>query len=269
MSSFLFAAAALVAATMLLLLRPWRAGMLGRGTTLSLAIGVPLAALGGYALLGAPAALLAPTAMKANAAHEASEIDRMVAALAARLQAHPDDPKGWAMLGRSYHAMGRLADAQAAFERVGAALHQDATLLADYADVLASQAGGQLEGRPLELAAAALRLDAEHPMALSLMATAAYKRGDAAQAAVHWQRLLKLLPPESDDARWLVKTLADIGAPSATSAAAPGKAVSGVVSLSPALSAQMRPSDTVFVGESAPVAPGEERVALTIDRARR
>jgi cytochrome c-type biogenesis protein CcmH len=334
MGTFLFGAAALVAATMLLLLRPWRASALGRGTTLSLALGVPLVALGGYAWLGTPAALLAPPST-ASAAHEADQIGRMVAGLAARLQANPDDPKGWAMLGRSYHAMGRMADAQAAFERVGAALHQDATLLADYADVLASQAGGRLEGRPLELAIAALRLDPEHPMALSLVATAAYKRGDFAQAAMHWQRLLKQLPPESDDARWLAKTLADMGTPLAAPEAAAGKAVSGVVSLSPALSAQVRPTDTVFVfarategsrvplavqraraselplafrlddsmamspqnvlsaarqvriearvsrtgdatpaagdlvGESAPVAPGDTRVALTLDRARR
>src|SRR5688572_15559873 len=106
MGTFLFGAAALVAATMLLLLRPWRASPLGRGTTLSLAIGVPLVALGGYALLGTPAALLATPAVSGNAAHEAGQIDRMVAGLAARLQANPDDPKGWAMLGRSYHAMG-------------------------------------------------------------------------------------------------------------------------------------------------------------------
>ena len=50
-------------------------------------------------------------------------------------------------------------------------------------------------------------------MALSLAATAAYKRGDFAEAARHWQRLLKQLPPDSADAQWLVKTLAEIGAP--------------------------------------------------------
>jgi len=117
MGTFLFTAAVLVAVTMLLLLRPWRPGPFGRGTTLVLAIGMPLAAIGGYALLGAPVALLAPPAMASNAAHQASEIDRMVSGLAARLEKNPNDPKGWAMLGRSYHAMGRLADAQAAFER--------------------------------------------------------------------------------------------------------------------------------------------------------
>ena len=264
MGTFLFGAAALVAATMLLLLSPWRASPLGRGTTLSLAIGVPLMALGGYALLGTPAALLAPPAT-VNAAHETSEIGRMVAGLAARLQANPDDPKGWAMLGRSYHAMGRMADAQAAFEHVGPALHQDATLLADYADVLASLAAGQLEGRPLELATAALRLDPEHPMALSLVATAAYRRNDFAQAATHWQRLLKQLPPESEDARWLVKTLAGMGTPLAAPDAVAGKAVSGVVSLSPALSAQVRPSDTVFVFARAIEG---SRVPLAVQRAR-
>jgi cytochrome c-type biogenesis protein CcmH len=86
-------------------------------------------------------------------------------------------------------------------------------LLADYADVLASQAGGNLEGRPLKLAKAALQLEPDHAMALSLVATAAYKRKDYPEAAQHWQRLLKQLPPESDDAKWLEKTLAEIGSP--------------------------------------------------------
>jgi cytochrome c-type biogenesis protein CcmH len=262
MGTFLFAAAALVAAAMLLLLRPWRPGPFGRGTTLVLAIGMPLAAIGGYALLGAPAALLAQPAMASNPAHQASEIDRMVSGLAARLEKNPNDPKGWAMLGRSYHAMGRMADAQAAFERVGDVLHQDAMLLADYADVLAAQAGGNLEGQPLKLAKAALQLDPDHTMALSLVATAAYQRKDYPEAARQWQRLLKQLPPESEDAKWLAKTLAEIGSPIARTG---GKAVSGVVSLSAELRAQVQPTDTVFVFARA---TDGSRVPLAVQRAR-
>jgi cytochrome c-type biogenesis protein CcmH len=184
-------------------------------TTLLIAIALPLAATGLYALLGAPAALLPQQVMASAAPHQvsAAEIDQMVAGLAARLAKNPVDPKGWAMLARSYKAMGRLDEAQAAFAHIGDDLNKDPVLLAEYADVLATQADGNLEGQPLRLVTTALQLDPDNTMALSLAATAAYKRKDYPEAARHWQRLLKQLPPDSDDAKWLLKTLAEIGTP--------------------------------------------------------
>ena len=199
----------------------------------------------------------------------------MVAALAARLEKNPDDPKGWSMLARSYHAMGRFAEASAAYARIGPDLHKDPGLLAGYADALASNANGNLEGEPSRLVAEALRLDPDHPTALALAAMAAYKRHDVDQAARHWQHLLRLLPPGSEDARWVANALNEIGVapdnvaatgPAATpsspaaparsaradatapsDASADARAVAGVVTLAPALKAQVRPDDTVFV----------------------
>jgi cytochrome c-type biogenesis protein CcmH len=212
-----------------------------RRTSLVLAVVLPLAATGLYAWLGAPTALLppaAPTAAAANRTPTAAEIDQMVAGLAARLEQNPD-PKGWAILARSYHALGRFAEAGAAFGRVGDTLDHDPVLLADYADTLATLAGGKLEGRPLELVRAALRLDPNNPMALSLAATAAYQRQDFAEAAQHWQRLLVQLPPESEEAKWLRTRLAEIGTPAASGnapaagAAAPADKASTAVAAAP------------------------------------
>jgi cytochrome c-type biogenesis protein CcmH len=253
-----------------------------RHATLAIALALPLAASGLYAVLGNPAALLAQPAVE-SARHQvtADEVDQMVARLAAKLEKNPADMKGWAMLARSYHALGRSAEAAAAFAHLGDTLAEDPTLLAEYADVLATRANGELEGKPLELVMSALALDPDHPMALSLAATAAYKRKDFPQAARHWQRLLKQLPPDSEDARWLVKTLAEIGAPAATTAAASvapaladdagprpaARSLRGVVSLSPALLARVRPTDTVFVfaraidGSRMPLAVQRARVA--------
>ena len=188
-----------------------------RHTPLLLAVALPIAATGLYAWLGAPAALLpqAPPSVAAHPAVTAADIEQMVAGLAARLEKNPADPKGWSMLARSYRAMGKFAEAETAFAHIGAALDTDPQLLADYADTLATRADGNLEGQPLKLVMTALKLDPDNAMALSLAATAAYKRKDFAEAARHWQRLLKQLPSDSDDARWLTKTLAEIGAPMA------------------------------------------------------
>jgi len=194
------------------------------------------------------------------------------------------------MLARSYHAMGRSREAMAAFERVGDDVHQDASLLAVYADVLATSAGGKLEGAPTQLVDEALRLEPDHPMALSLAATAAYKRRDLPAAAGYWQRLLRQLPADSDDARFIVKTLGEIGAPVAAvvqagpaasvpaqstalasslpeppAQVASSRAISGVVSLAASLKAGARPDDTVFVFARA---TDGSRMPLAVQRAR-
>lgn len=219
MGAFLFAAAGLVLATLLCLLRPWRpaapaSSRAARRTPLVLSLLLPLAATGTYALLGTPdALLLRPPSPAATHAIDTSDIERMVAGLAARLERNPDDPPGWAMLARSYLAMGRPAQARAAFERIGEALQRDPALLAQYADVMAAQADGQIDGEPLKLVQAALRLDPDNPLALSLAATAAYRRQDFAEATRHWTRLLKQLPPESAEAQWLAAKLAAIAPP--------------------------------------------------------
>lgn len=233
-------------------------------TALLLAVTLPLAAAGLYAWLGTPAAL----DPLARAAPTQQNVEKMVADLAARMEKNPD-PRGFVVLARSYRAMGRLPEAEAAFERIGPALQENATLLAEYADVLASRAMGNLEGKPMALVNQALKVEPENPMALSLAATAAYNRGDYAQAIARWQQIQRVVPPDSEDARWLTdaiaKTrehLAGVGgagaktpaapsattppAPSPTSAAA-GASVSGRVSLAPALAAKVQPGDTVFI----------------------
>ncbi|GAA0586505.1 c-type cytochrome biogenesis protein CcmI [Caenispirillum bisanense] len=45
------------------------------------------------------------------------EMVQLAQQLAARLEADPDNPEGWAMLGRSWSALGRYADAVKAFEQ--------------------------------------------------------------------------------------------------------------------------------------------------------
>lgn len=335
MGAFVLAAALLVAATLLLLLRPWKrvpkataastrdinagiyrdqlaeldrdlaAGTLGpddhaqaraelqrrllddaahadtpaaavagmRRTTLALVLLFPLAAGGLYWQLGSPAAL-DPVATRAPTQQD---VEQMVSDLAARMEKNPD-PKGWVVLARSYRAMGRLPEAQAAFERIGPALQENATLLAEYADVLATRAMGNFDGKPMEVVNQALKLEPENPMALSLAATAAYNKNDFAQAVTLWERLLLIVPPDTDDAKWLAEAIAktreQLGAkapPAAKSAAVSkpvagaGAAVTGRVSLAPALAGKVQPGDTVFVFARNPQG---SRMPLAVQRAR-
>lgn len=137
----------------------------------------------------------------------AQQIEEMVAKLAARLQENPDDPKGWIMLGRSYKAMGRYEESSRAFSKAETLVNEDPHLLAEYAEALALSTGGSLKGRPGALIDRALQLDPDHPGALILAGTAAYERNDFAAAATYWERLLKQLPADSEDAQVLSESI--------------------------------------------------------------
>ncbi|GAB4398911.1 MAG: hypothetical protein OHK0048_11410 [Rhodoferax sp.] len=173
-------------------------------TALALALTLPLLAFGLYWQLGSPQALLSPEAKQAAAARQ---VDAMVIQLEKRLKDNPNNPTGWAMLARSYKVLGRHDDARKAFENIGDPAQMSADTLVDYADLLAIQAQGQLQGKPLELVQIALAKDPQHPSALMMMGAAAYQKGDYAAAIAPLEKLLGLLEPGSPDAEQVNATL--------------------------------------------------------------
>ena len=230
----------------------------GRRTAVALLLILPLASAGLYAWLGNPDALKPGFAEKGGHKVTAGDMDAMVTALAARLEKNPDDLRGWAMLARSYKAMKRFDEAERAFAKVGDAINQDADLLANYADLLAVRANGNLEGKPLKLVEKALELEPEHQMALSLAGTAAYDRKDFAGAVRYWGRLLNTLPPESEEAKEIAAAIDRLRQEHklgpASSAVAKSKPAAGAatplrgrVELGKAAAGKFAPTDTVFV----------------------
>ena len=250
-------------------------------TIIAVALLVPLVAAALYALIGHPQGAVDQVA----AAHQANQdIERMVQGLADKLEKEPGNLKGWSMLARSYKVMGRTQDAQRAFERAGSFVDTDAQLLAEYADVMAANSGGNLSGKPKELVDKALKVDPNNPMALWLSGTAAAseKRYDAAIAT--WEKLLPQLDANSQDAQLLQQSIDEVrtiaGKP-ATTVVAKGSAaaalaaataggpppaaaattqvaagnvnakttasVTGTVDIAPALKAKAAPSDTLMI----------------------
>lgn len=185
-----------------------------KGLATALATVIPAVAAALYFILGNPAALN-PKSHERN--FSAPEIEQMVAGLAARLEKEPDNLKGWVMLGRSYKAMGRFDEAEKAYGRAMKLVETDADLLADYADLLAARAGGKLEGKPNQLIAQALKLDPDNMQALWLAGTAAFDRKDFGKAVEHWERLKKRLPPDSEDAQSIARSIEEARAGAARS----------------------------------------------------
>ncbi len=243
----------------------------GRWAAIVLGLALPVLALGLYGVVGNPRAIVGPvasdTAQQPTHGVTQADIEGMVAKLAERLRQHPEDAEGWVMLGRSYAALGRLDAAVDAYAHAARLRPQDADLLADYADVLGFAQGKRLLGKPEELIAKALQIDPRNFKALALAGSAAFEREDYKSAAAYWQRLLRLVPPNSEDAKTvlanvnearsrageqpLAATAADTasGAAAATDAAAPAAQapLTGTVTLAPGLAAKAAPDDTVFI----------------------
>ncbi len=183
-----------------------------RWTTAVLCLALPPAAAALYLHLGNPSAVLQQSDAHSfsgdNHAPEIAQIESMVDQLARRLQANPADATGWTMLARSYTVLERFDDAAAAYARAIALAPDVASLHSDYADVLASLDDGSLEGRAMTEIRAALAQDPEDPKGLALAASAAAQRGDVAQAVDYWQRLYRLLPPDSQTATRIAANIA-------------------------------------------------------------
>lgn len=216
---------------------------------------LPSAAIVIYLQLGNPLALWraddAAHAHDSDSEPSAAQIEGMVNQLALRLRSQPDDAEGWYMLARSYAALERPADAAAAYARAVALAPEEAALRADYADALASVDGGRLNGPALEQVRRALALDPDQPKALALAASAAIERGDTPEAMGHWERLERLLPPDSRTAARVAANLAQArsSAPLETRGDkfVGAASVAGQVRLGGKAARTPRPDETVFV----------------------
>jgi cytochrome c-type biogenesis protein CcmH len=226
-----------------------------RRTAIALALLLPAASVSLYLWLGDPQAAMSSAAVVAQHSTTPDQVQKMVAALADRLKAQPDDLEGWTMLGRSYVALGRHRDAAMALQRANALSPGNASLLADLADVLAMAQGRKLAGEPARMIQRALDADPKHVKALALAGTVAFETQDYAAARGYWQRLLAEVPAESPLARSVGNSIAEaaaldgggtvVAANDAKPAAAAG--VSGEVSVSPELAARIGADDTLFI----------------------
>lgn len=177
----------------------------GRRWLMLLTVLVPLASFGLYRQLGAPAILDAQPALQGKS----HDVDAMLAALEKRLKDKPDDAEGWFVLGQSYLALQRVADAEAALARAVKLAPGQARMLAQYAEAVALADQGNLQGRARALIAEVLELDPQEEKALELAGLAAYQREEWAQAAYYWRYLLKRLPPESEFYQDIERALKD------------------------------------------------------------
>jgi cytochrome c-type biogenesis protein CcmI len=106
---------------------------------LAMVVFVPLAATAMYHWWGSPHAEHFDDTHAAVGRAAAPPIDHgddmqaAIAKLAGKLQQHPEDAEGWALLGRTYKAMGQYAQARDAFRHAVEAAPGDSGMAAEYA----------------------------------------------------------------------------------------------------------------------------------------
>lgn len=165
----------------------------------ALAVAIPALALAVYHQVGTPEAPTLPASQMALMAMPQDDFTDLIAGLQRRLESNPNDPEGWMLLARSYNSIGQPAEALRAYRRAIDHGVENATMYAQYADLLASERRSLL-GEPERLIRKALELEPDNAYALWLAASAAQESGDLNTALKHWEHLHSTLEPGSEDA---------------------------------------------------------------------
>jgi cytochrome c-type biogenesis protein CcmH len=195
----------------------------------------------------------------------ASEGQRLVQELAARLQQSPDDVAGWELLCRSYVALGDYDNAVRACRQAWSRTPQpDDDLKLTFAEAQILSDRSSLSGDAGRLVDEVLASQPSNPKALWYGGLAAFEQGREDDVKARWSKLLAMNPPP-EIAKMLRTQLAALGAapeggpasgaPAAASGERPpsGPTVQLDVSLAGGLSLQqLPPSAALFILARAP-----------------
>lgn len=244
---------------------------------IAIAIVVPLAAVGLYAMLGRPDAVSisgtpATTAMPASggmppadaAQKPGMDMSAAIDSLRAKLDKNPADADGWLLLGRAYESMGRNADGRQALEKAYALAKDRPAIEIAYAEALALDSPERrIDGKPLEMIRHALQVEPDNQDGLWLLGMSDYQQGRYAEAIASWEKIRVQLGPDSDVLQSVTGMIADARAhlsggdaaaatmPAEANASMPAAAPGGTlrlrVTLADALRAKAAPGDAVFV----------------------
>ena len=273
---FYVVAAAMIAATLVLLLWPLMRHGRSQGRSrgvFALALGIafvlPLAAAGLYLAVGTPRAL-------DGVARQAPAMDvgQALAELRAHLKESPNDAQGWLLLAQTTSAMGQSAEARDAYDQLLRLAPDNPTAMVGWAEADSmARADHRIDGRSRELLERAVQQEPDNQRALWLLGISDFQLDRYADAAATWRRLQPLLEPGSSVATAVAQQIAAADAragnpPPATSASAiQGAQLTVKVSLAPALKDKLQPGDTLFVYARAEQGPPMPLAVARLDAA--
>jgi len=186
------------------------------------------------------------------------DIKGMIEVLQKKMDANPNNAKGWAMLGRSYMVLKRYPEAVKSYEKALKLRPQSADLMLAVADSLAMVNNGEIKGRPIALINKALVQEPNNLTALWLGGMAARQQGEYMLAVKRWKKVLALVtdPQERQEVSSLIteamsgltpEQKTQLALIEATKKAVTSAGITVKISLSEKFKAQVSPTDLVFV----------------------
>ena len=127
----------------------------------------------------------------------------MVARLEKRLAEQPDDAAGWFRLGRAYAVLEKPDAALQAYAKAYKLTPNDPEVISEYAAYLYNRDPRVISAEVHDLYSKLLKLAPGNQDALWFLGFEAYQKNEYKQALGFWERLLKGLPPESNEAKHL------------------------------------------------------------------
>ena len=170
-----------------------------------LATVLPVGAFAVYLSVGSPGVPSFPfdpqrAAAEAHARQQIAEMTALVEKLAQRLKQEPNNPEGWALLGRSYRELQRNSESVQAYEQAYAHSGNDVRYAGDYAEAMVLAADGQVAPGAQALFEQVMKSDASEPRARFYFGLAKAQAGQAREALAIWRSLEADSPP---GAAWL------------------------------------------------------------------
>lgn len=238
---------------------------------IALMVALPMFTFLLYKKVGNPGAMLPGATMSMEDDSAPITTEEGLRDLENELASNPENSHGWYKLATSYIQMKRFDEAAKAYEQLVKQVPDEAQIWANYADVYAMAHGKSLQSEEVtKFLTQALDLDPNNITALALSGSAAMGRQDYVAAITNWQQMISLLEPGSPEAQQfsagiqqardllaaqpggkekLAKLPAlETSAPKqAAASAGNAAAVSGMVSISPAMAGKVSPDDVVFI----------------------
>ena len=223
------------------------AGKQGRWIIPILAILLPTVSLLIYLILGDTHAQQ-KAELQANEVKAAENINQMVSKLEQRLAQTPEDSEGWKMLGRSFSYLQQYQKAANAYAQLYRLQPDDTEAMLQYANSLAMARNGRVAGEPAALLDKVLQREPNNPNALWLIGMAKAEEGRFVEAKQYWQKLLSLLPADSESLPQVQQMLAALDAEQAKQQPVGTPVDINVqVDIDPQLKANLPANTTVFI----------------------
>lgn len=171
-----------------------------RRLAMVLTVLLPLAALGVYLPLGRPDLPAVPFASRTAGPQVPPQVLQAMERLERSLKDNPDNLEGWTLLGGTYAALGRHADAAEAYRKAVGLSQGNAELMSAFAESLTNAADGIVGPEAQSSFEAVLATDPGDARARYYLGIARQQAGDLQGAIDRWAALLKDSPA---DAPWV------------------------------------------------------------------